>query len=1110
MNSAFVPRGLLMYAALVAAPAAAFAQAPANDSFAAAEALISGVVTPGTNVNATVEPGEPPTHWTLTYAAGAATGKSVWYSYTPQAGGLASFSVVAQGTGTAAAALQAAAYTGTDLSNLVRVASASSTAGGTGTAGTAFPGNLFAVTAGVPVFIQVTGTSATGATPFDLTVSNYGRTGTVVLPRYSNWEWLHTTTGVDPTAAAAWATTWKMPGDLTDYGAGLVFSTPQPAPLGFAALDGAPGVKSDIGTAASGATNNAAYARTTFTLPAATGNLWAEVVADDGAYIYVDDLPGVPVHIAAALTTASTAANTALLDHRPQPDAFLSGTLATGCRAYAPAGLNVERNTKMVFLGGLAGILSPGPHRIAVSLHQTGNTSSDMAFDLQLIDMGAWPLASGDNGINFTDVPFVNASATATVVPAVEHHYAPGAGATGLAWYCVAPATSPRQGTVTADTSAGSQKVLRFNGADEQRFVTEPIYVEGLPQFVASLRILTRDTSSGFEAEDGFRVFLETSEDGLNFSEPATPLELQPQVDDDAALDAFKDAWGTKALPVIPNPYKYVRMVITGGTNSTSEYIYFDDIRFGQCQMFTTTTNVVYDNKATNDRADDTVSFDLAVTASGNTAITWTTSGFGAGSEVSGTIGGLPVSITRPAADAGGVRQNVVFSVSEDANPACAASVTVTTPAAAIGTITISNPVRASGANLSTTADDTFTYTVNVDGTATGVDYEIRSSDTGNTQLYGTGTYGTAGTLTLPASVTSLTIRDNSVPTLLKAAALPPAGSNMAMGRVVLSGASSILYSNPGAVASTSKWAQATGAEFNPVPADLELTVNETTTVFRPPTALATPEEGLMESAPVIVAGLANVVISASLRTFEDSTTSGFEVTDTFKIEVIEERTGGDTTVNLITGHTADDSPANDVLNGYTGTTADPYNNDPARDEFNTAGALIAANSRGSFTFSHQVPLDVLRVRVRVTAANDSANEFFFLHSVVVTDDPDVDTDGDGLSDAWEISWFGDIGQSGTGDSDGDGQNNLSEQAAGTNPASPASVLQILAEERTGDLVSVTFSSVAGRKYIAQSSGDLTSWTDTGSQTTATTTSTTIANLPIGADRAYYRVRLVP
>ncbi len=44
------------------------------------------------------------------------------------------------------------------------------------------------------------------------------------------------------------------------------------------------------------------------------------------------------------------------------------------------------------------------------------------------------------------------------------------------------------------------------------------------------------------------------------------------------------------------------------------------------------------------------------------------------------------------------------------------------------------------------------------------------------------------------------------------------------------------------------------------------------------------------------------------------------------------------------------------------------------------------------------------------------------------------DADGDGLADAWELQYFGDLDETATGDPDGDGLANLAELAQGTNP----------------------------------------------------------------------------
>ncbi len=48
-----------------------------------------------------------------------------------------------------------------------------------------------------------------------------------------------------------------------------------------------------------------------------------------------------------------------------------------------------------------------------------------------------------------------------------------------------------------------------------------------------------------------------------------------------------------------------------------------------------------------------------------------------------------------------------------------------------------------------------------------------------------------------------------------------------------------------------------------------------------------------------------------------------------------------------------------------------------------------------------------------------------------------VDTDNDGLPDDWELQYFGNLGQDGEGDPDGDGKRNMTEYLAGWNPTIP-------------------------------------------------------------------------
>jgi hypothetical protein len=47
---------------------------------------------------------------------------------------------------------------------------------------------------------------------------------------------------------------------------------------------------------------------------------------------------------------------------------------------------------------------------------------------------------------------------------------------------------------------------------------------------------------------------------------------------------------------------------------------------------------------------------------------------------------------------------------------------------------------------------------------------------------------------------------------------------------------------------------------------------------------------------------------------------------------------------------------------------------------------------------------------------------------------PPVDTDGDGLPDAWEMQYFGNLNQGANDNPDGDALNNLQEYLQGRNP----------------------------------------------------------------------------
>ena len=94
-----------------------------------------------------------------------------------------------------------------------------------------------------------------------------------------------------------------------------------------------------------------------------------------------------------------------------------------------------------------------------------------------------------------------------------------------------------------------------------------------------------------------------------------------------------------------------------------------------------------------------------------------------------------------------------------------------------------------------------------------------------------------------------------------------------------------------------------------------------------------------------------------------------------------------------------------------------------------------------------------------------------------------TDTDGDGIDDAWEMQWFGNLTIAGLGtDKDGDGQSDAAEYVADTNPFDAADNLKIVSHTYANGqtTVSLTFTSQPSRRYRLQHSADLVNWPDSG------------------------------
>jgi hypothetical protein len=79
-----------------------------------------------------------------------------------------------------------------------------------------------------------------------------------------------------------------------------------------------------------------------------------------------------------------------------------------------------------------------------------------------------------------------------------------------------------------------------------------------------------------------------------------------------------------------------------------------------------------------------------------------------------------------------------------------------------------------------------------------------------------------------------------------------------------------------------------------------------------------------------------------------------------------------------------------------------------------------------------------------------------------------ADSDADGLGDAWELVYFGNLSHDGSADSDHDGMTDAAEYLAGTDPTDPASVLKFVETTRDGGVTRLVWIAGAGRWYHIQ------------------------------------------
>ena len=119
----------------------------------------------------------------------------------------------------------------------------------------------------------------------------------------------------------------------------------------------------------------------------------------------------------------------------------------------------------------------------------------------------------------------------------------------------------------------------------------------------------------------------------------------------------------------------------------------------------------------------------------------------------------------------------------------------------------------------------------------------------------------------------------------------------------------------------------------------------------------------------------------------------------------------------------------------------------------------------------------------------------------------------DGIPNSWWSQYFGTTaGVSASADSDGDGFTNMQEYALGTDPKSAASTFKVGEMTRSGGSLTITWPSVAGKRYQVQTAPQLSAgaWQNAGDVVAPSVSGTSSVTVSVSADAPACFVRVIP
>ncbi|NWK55178.1 hypothetical protein HW115_06120 [Verrucomicrobiaceae bacterium N1E253] len=135
---------------------------------------------------------------------------------------------------------------------------------------------------------------------------------------------------------------------------------------------------------------------------------------------------------------------------------------------------------------------------------------------------------------------------------------------------------------------------------------------------------------------------------------------------------------------------------------------------------------------------------------------------------------------------------------------------------------------------------------------------------------------------------------------------------------------------------------------------------------------------------------------------------------------------------------------------------------------------------------------------------------FCVLFSSLITVEATLDLNSNGMSDVWERR-YNVVGIDPTFDADNDGQSNLLESIAGTDPLSDASVLQITNTQYRARAVFASWSTIKGIRYQLKKSNslDLGNWTNLGGVVLGNGGPVSIALETPSQNRHFYKIEVI-